>query len=51
MPTDLISRHASPLCCPPPKKHRIAIVSDAMLDVYLTGDERVSPEAPVLVHP
>jgi rfaE bifunctional protein kinase chain/domain len=32
------------------KHHRIAIVGDAMLDVYLTGDvDRVSPEAPVPV--
>ena len=32
------------------KNHRIAIVGDAMLDVYLTGDvDRVSPEAPVPV--
>jgi rfaE bifunctional protein kinase chain/domain len=30
--------------------HRIAIVGDAMLDVYLRGDvERISPEAPVPV--
>src|SRR3954471_21962815 len=29
---------------------RIAVVGDAMLDVYLTGDvERISPEAPVPV--
>src|SRR5471030_3436364 len=29
---------------------RVAVVGDAMLDVYLTGDvERVSPEAPVPV--
>jgi rfaE bifunctional protein kinase chain/domain len=32
------------------RKKRIAIVGDAMLDVYLTGDvDRVSPEAPVPV--
>jgi rfaE bifunctional protein kinase chain/domain len=32
------------------KKHRITVIGDAMLDVYLTGDvERVSPEAPVPV--
>lgn len=31
-------------------KHRITVLGDAMLDVYLTGDvERVSPEAPVPV--
>src|SRR3982074_3400401 len=29
---------------------RIAVIGDAMLDVYLTGDvERISPEAPVPV--
>jgi rfaE bifunctional protein kinase chain/domain len=32
------------------KNHRITVIGDAMLDVYLTGDvERVSPEAPVPV--
>lgn len=32
------------------KDHRIAIVGDAMLDVYLRGDvDRISPEAPVPV--
>src|SRR5689334_17813198 len=32
------------------KDRRIAVVGDAMLDVYLTGDvERISPEAPVPV--
>ena len=32
------------------KHHRITVIGDAMLDVYLTGDvERVSPEAPVPV--
>src|SRR5439155_22477740 len=32
------------------KDRRIAIVGDAMLDVYLRGDvERISPEAPVPV--
>ena len=31
-------------------QHRIAIVGDAMLDVYLRGDvDRISPEAPVPV--
>ena len=31
-------------------QHRIAIIGDAMLDVYLKGDvERISPEAPVPV--
>ncbi len=32
------------------RRHRVAIVGDAMLDVYLRGDvERISPEAPVPV--
>ena len=32
------------------RNHRITVIGDAMLDVYLTGDvERVSPEAPVPV--
>ena len=32
------------------KGRRVAIVGDAMLDVYLRGDvERISPEAPVPV--
>src|SRR3954470_23764463 len=32
------------------RSHRIAIVGDAMLDVYLRGDvDRISPEAPVPV--
>src|SRR3954463_16072935 len=32
------------------KDQRIAVVGDAMLDVYLRGDvERISPEAPVPV--
>ena len=32
------------------RQHRIAIVGDAMLDVYLRGDvDRISPEAPVPV--
>jgi D-beta-D-heptose 7-phosphate kinase/D-beta-D-heptose 1-phosphate adenosyltransferase len=32
------------------KRHRITVIGDAMLDVYLTGDvDRVSPEAPVPV--
>src|SRR5438045_2878753 len=31
-------------------RHRIAIIGDAMLDVYLRGDvDRISPEAPVPV--
>jgi D-beta-D-heptose 7-phosphate kinase/D-beta-D-heptose 1-phosphate adenosyltransferase len=31
-------------------RHRVAVVGDAMLDVYLRGDvERISPEAPVPV--
>ncbi|MBK5187168.1 MAG: hypothetical protein JJD97_02925, partial [Gemmatimonadaceae bacterium] len=32
------------------KGRRIAVIGDAMLDVYLRGDvERISPEAPVPV--
>ena len=50
MPSDLISRARLSTLLASAKKHRIAVVGDAMLDVYLTGDvERVSPEAPVPV--
>ena len=50
MPADLISRARLVALLSSVKKHRIAVVGDAMLDVYLTGDvERVSPEAPVPV--
>ncbi|MCE2803406.1 MAG: D-glycero-beta-D-manno-heptose-7-phosphate kinase, partial [Gemmatimonadetes bacterium] len=38
------------LAAPAARRRRIAIVGDAMLDVYLRGDvERISPEAPVPV--
>ena len=50
MPTDLISRARLAALLASAKKHRIAVIGDAMLDVYLTGDvDRVSPEAPVPV--
>jgi rfaE bifunctional protein kinase chain/domain len=50
MPTDLISRARLSSLLASAKRHRIAVVGDAMLDVYLSGDvERVSPEAPVPV--
>ncbi|MBM4191347.1 MAG: D-glycero-beta-D-manno-heptose-7-phosphate kinase, partial [Gemmatimonadetes bacterium] len=38
------------LAAPAAQRRRIAIVGDAMLDVYLRGDvDRISPEAPVPV--
>jgi len=52
MPKALIARaRLVELLEAPSKRHlRIAIVGDAMLDVYLRGDvERISPEAPVPV--
>jgi rfaE bifunctional protein kinase chain/domain len=50
MPADLISRARLASLLASAKQHRIAVIGDAMLDVYLTGDvERVSPEAPVPV--
>lgn len=50
MPNELISRARLAALLASAKSHRIAVVGDAMLDVYLTGDvERVSPEAPVPV--
>jgi rfaE bifunctional protein kinase chain/domain len=50
MPTDLISRARLATLLASAKRQRIAVIGDAMLDVYLTGDvERVSPEAPVPV--
>ncbi len=50
MPNDLISRARLSTLLASARSHRIAVVGDAMLDVYLTGDvERVSPEAPVPV--
>ncbi len=48
--SDLISRPRLAKLLGAAKGHRIAVVGDAMLDVYLTGEvERVSPEAPVPV--
>jgi rfaE bifunctional protein kinase chain/domain len=50
MPSHLIPRARLTALLSSVKKHRIAVIGDAMLDVYLTGDvERVSPEAPVPV--
>jgi D-beta-D-heptose 7-phosphate kinase/D-beta-D-heptose 1-phosphate adenosyltransferase len=50
MPTNLISRARLSTLLASVRSLRIAVVGDAMLDVYLTGDvERVSPEAPVPV--
>jgi len=50
MPTDLISRHRLASLLAAAKRQRVAVIGDAMLDVYLTGDvDRVSPEAPVPV--
>jgi rfaE bifunctional protein kinase chain/domain len=50
MPPALIPRARLASLLASAKRHRIAVIGDAMLDVYLTGDvERVSPEAPVPV--
>ncbi len=50
MPSELIPRARLAALLASTKSHRIAVIGDAMLDVYLTGDvERVSPEAPVPV--
>lgn len=50
MPTELISRSRLTALLASARSRRIAVVGDAMLDVYLTGDvDRVSPEAPVPV--
>jgi D-glycero-beta-D-manno-heptose-7-phosphate kinase len=50
MPTDLIPRARLSTLLSTAKNHHIAIIGDAMLDIYLTGDvERISPEAPVPV--
>jgi D-beta-D-heptose 7-phosphate kinase/D-beta-D-heptose 1-phosphate adenosyltransferase len=50
MPSELISRARLSTLLASVRSLRIAVVGDAMLDVYLTGDvERVSPEAPVPV--
>ena len=49
MPSSISRRRLSELLDAAPS-HRIAIVGDAMLDVYLRGDvDRISPEAPVPV--
>ncbi len=52
MPKALISRErlAALVAAPAERRMRIAILGDAMLDVYLRGDvDRISPEAPVPV--
>ncbi len=52
MPKDLITRARLQTLVEAPSKARtcIAILGDAMLDIYLRGDvERISPEAPVPV--
>src|SRR5665213_3117592 len=50
MPPALIPRARLAALLASAKSHRITVIGDAMLDVYLTGDvERVSPEAPVPV--
>jgi D-beta-D-heptose 7-phosphate kinase/D-beta-D-heptose 1-phosphate adenosyltransferase len=50
MPPALIQRSRLASLLSAAKGHRIAVIGDAMLDVYLTGDvDRVSPEAPVPV--
>jgi D-beta-D-heptose 7-phosphate kinase/D-beta-D-heptose 1-phosphate adenosyltransferase len=50
VPTELISRQRVAALLDAAKGRRIAVIGDAMLDVYLHGDtERVSPEAPVPV--
>jgi rfaE bifunctional protein kinase chain/domain len=49
MPSSISRHRLSELLAAAPR-HRIAIVGDAMLDVYLRGDvDRISPEAPVPV--
>lgn len=48
VPTDLISRSRVAELLTAARGVRVAVIGDAMLDVYLHGDtERVSPEAPV----
>jgi D-beta-D-heptose 7-phosphate kinase/D-beta-D-heptose 1-phosphate adenosyltransferase len=50
VPTDLISRPRLAALLASAAGLRVAIIGDAMLDVYLRGDaERISPEAPVPV--
>ena len=49
MPTSL-SRHRLAALLDAAATHRVAVVGDVMLDVYLRGDvDRISPEAPVPV--
>src|ERR671917_654139 len=48
--TNFISRDRLATLLAAASGHRIAVVGDAMLDVYLRGDvDRISPEAPVPV--
>jgi D-beta-D-heptose 7-phosphate kinase/D-beta-D-heptose 1-phosphate adenosyltransferase len=50
VPSALISRDRLSALLAAAPRTRIAIIGDAMLDVYLRGDvERISPEAPVPV--
>jgi D-beta-D-heptose 7-phosphate kinase/D-beta-D-heptose 1-phosphate adenosyltransferase len=52
MPTSTLTRQRleALLAAPAAQRRRIAIIGDAMLDVYLRGDvDRISPEAPVPV--
>ena len=50
MPTPLIARDRLDALLDAARGRRVAIVGDAMLDVYLRGDvDRISPEAPVPV--
>ena len=49
MTTSSLTRHRleALLAAPAAQRRRIAIIGDAMLDVYLRGDvDRISPEAP-----
>ena len=49
-PTQAISRDRVAALLGLSPKHRIVVIGDAMLDVYLRGDvDRISPEAPVPV--
>ncbi len=50
MPSDLITRDRLATLLAAARGKRVAVLGDAMLDVYLRGDvERISPEAPVPV--
>lgn len=50
MPSDLITRQRLAALLDAARGRRVAVLGDAMLDVYLVGDaDRVSPEAPVPV--